>query len=316
MSRSPEYRPDASAAQLAEWAERILSQVRQQDRQADTTVVLSRTQRSTLAAQLPDDSELHRRLNIPTSGQRTIRFTAEELAQLCRLLIAPLQEARGRERNNLLKAVEKVAGGLNACLYTASPPSKAARRRRPPVAYQLSVTLLGVAPPVWRRFQVLDCSLAVLHQVIQDVMGWQNKHLHAFILDDTIYSDPETAAELGYRDNRQTKLSQVVARSTYQFKYQYDFASDWWHTLEIESQFQPEADAPFPLCLQGNRSCPPENVGGADAYRSFLQIINDPEHELHTPLLDWCGGWFDPEVFDIDHTNRVLRLRAEQHVTQ
>jgi len=296
-----------------------LSQVRQQERKtgtASTSVVLSRTQRCTLAAQLPRDSELHRRLNVPTSGQRTIRFTADELAQLCRLLIAPLQEARGRERNNLLKAVEKVAGGLNACLFTARPPSKTTRRKRPAVAYQLSVTLQGVTPPVWRRFQVVDCSLATLHHVIQDVMGWLGKHLHAFIIDDMIYSDSETAAELGYRDIHHTKLSQIVARGTYQFKYQYDFASDWWHTLEVESQFQPEPDAPFPHCLQGSRSCPPENVGGPDAYRSFLQIINDPEHELHSPLLDWCGGWFDPEVFDIEHTNRVLHLRAEQHVTQ
>ena len=47
--------------------------------------------------------------------------------------------------------------------------------------YQLKITLMGVRPQVWRRFQVPETTtLAQLHSVIQAVMGWEGYHLHQF----------------------------------------------------------------------------------------------------------------------------------------
>ena len=54
--------------------------------------------------------------------------------------------------------------------------------------YQLKVTLEGVRPPIWRRIQVKgDTKLGKLHDILQDVMGWTDSHLHDFRVGDARY---------------------------------------------------------------------------------------------------------------------------------
>jgi hypothetical protein len=66
-----------------------------------------------------------------------------------------------------------------------------ARTKEPGVVYQLKITLRDSRPPVWRRVQVKDCSLAKLHEVIQTCMGWSNSHLHAFEVGGEQYGEPD-----------------------------------------------------------------------------------------------------------------------------
>jgi hypothetical protein len=42
-------------------------------------------------------------------------------------------------------------------------------------------------------------------------------------------------------------------------------------------------------------------------YYYFLEAIQDPDHPEHEEMLEWEGGSFDPEAFDIDEVNRVLK---------
>jgi len=52
-----------------------------------------------------------------------------------------------------------------------------------PRIYILKITLLGSKPPIWRRIAVMsDISLFKLHNIIQRSMGWENYHLHEFII--------------------------------------------------------------------------------------------------------------------------------------
>ena len=62
-----------------------------------------------------------------------------------------------------------------------------------------------------------------------------------------------------------------------------------------------------PVCLAGARACPPEDVGGIGGYEDFLKAIGDPQHPEHQEFLDWIGGEFDPEAFDVDEVNEILR---------
>ena len=50
-----------------------------------------------------------------------------------------------------------------------------------------------------------------------------------------------------------------------------------------------------------------EDVGGPPGYSEFLQAINDPAHEEHDAMLEWCGGSFDPTAFRLDDVNDSLR---------
>jgi hypothetical protein len=63
----------------------------------------------------------------------------------------------------------------------------------------------------------------------------------------------------------------------------------------------------YPVCLAGKRACPPEDCGGPWGYPEFLEAIADPENERHDELLEWIGGEFDPEAFDVAAVNAELQ---------
>jgi pRiA4b ORF-3-like protein len=50
-----------------------------------------------------------------------------------------------------------------------------------------------------------------------------------------------------------------------------------------------------------------EDVGGIPGYEDFLEALKDANHPEHEEYLDWIGGDFDPEAFDVNEPNRLLR---------
>jgi len=174
--------------------------------------------------------------------------------------------------------------------------------------YQLKVTLKHIRPPIWRRVQVPgDIGLAALHGVIQTAMGWDDYHLYAFTVDgEPYYQDRETAMEIGGRIIGRTRLNQVVTREKAHFLYEYDFGDDWEHEILVEKIVPAEPGIQYPRCLAGKRACPPEDVGGVWGYEQFLEAIANPDDEEHDDLLQWAGGEFDPEAFDVERTDAAL----------
>lgn len=176
--------------------------------------------------------------------------------------------------------------------------------------YQLKVTLNGSKPPIWRRVLVSEnITLDSLHEILQIVMGWENYHLHMFTLDGQIYGDPEDDeyGDLGTQNETRYRLNQLSLREKSKFSYEYDFGDSWDHTLLVEKILAPEKGAQYPVCIKGKRACPPEDVGGVWGYEEFLEAIADPENEEHDEYLEWIGGEFDPEAFDLDEINEALR---------
>jgi hypothetical protein len=76
------------------------------------------------------------------------------------------------------------------------------------------------------------------------------------------------------------------------------------------SQLQPaESALKHPVCLSGERRCPPEDVGGVHGYQEFLVVIFDPKHEEFERMVHWAGGHFVDE-FDVKAVNQTLsRIR-------
>ncbi|GEA15841.1 plasmid pRiA4b ORF-3 family protein [Moorella sp. E308F] len=174
--------------------------------------------------------------------------------------------------------------------------------------YQFKVTLRDVHPPVWRRFQVTrDISLYRLHLVLQAVMGWWNYHLYQFIIRGTYYCDPDPEFDAEYVNARRVKLWQVLTRPRMKFLYEYDFGDGWEHELVLEKILPPAEGTPYPICLEGARACPPEDCGGSWGYARMLEILSNPDHEEYEETVEWLGGEFDPEAFDIEEVNRRLR---------
>ena len=74
-----------------------------------------------------------------------------------------------------------------------------------------------------------------------------------------------------------------------------------------------------PLCFDGERACPPEDVGGVAGYEELLAAIADPGHERHHELRRWyagmtCGqGELDPTHLDLDRVNGRLARPPRLH---
>jgi hypothetical protein len=178
------------------------------------------------------------------------------------------------------------------------------KQLKSPNAYQLKISLDHVTPAIWRRFVVdSDIKLPDLHKVIQTVMGWYNSHLHLFRINDRLYSFPDEEAFLDYIDYRKIRLNAVITKEKQKFHYDYDFGDGWEHTLALEKIVPKEKGTKYPICVDGKRSCPPEDCGGPGGYEDMLEIIKDPSDEQYEEMLDWLGGDFDAEGFDVDSVN-------------
>jgi hypothetical protein len=55
-------------------------------------------------------------------------------------------------------------------------------------------------------------------------------------------------------------------------------------------------------------SQPPEDVGGVWGYQDFLDVVRDPRHPEHEDMVEWIGGEFDPQAFDVRGVNGALQL--------
>jgi Plasmid pRiA4b ORF-3-like protein len=176
--------------------------------------------------------------------------------------------------------------------------------------YQLRVSLADVTPVVWRRVQLPGgFTLDRLHRVIQYAMGWQDYHLHSFEVDGVQYGEPDPDGELALRDELDVRLDAVAAKGS-RFLYTYDFG-DWWeHEIVVEDVFGAEPDERYPVCVAGERACPPEDVGGAFGYAELLAALEDPAHPRHEPMRSLVGGAFDPGAFEPDRATTLLRRLA------
>lgn len=173
--------------------------------------------------------------------------------------------------------------------------------------YQLKVTLKGSKPPIWRRIQVSgDDSLGKLHAILQIAMGWYGCHLHMFEIHGKEYGEPNRDLELDFNDERKTKLHQIL-KDKDAFVYQYDFGDDWMHQVVVEKIVPKEKGTQYPVCVAGGRACPPEDCGGIWGYKDFLEAIENPKHPEHENMIEWVGGRFDPEAFNLESINNVLK---------
>jgi hypothetical protein len=182
--------------------------------------------------------------------------------------------------------------------------------RGPTSVHQLKVTLTGIRPPIWRRLQVSSSiNLRRLHDVIQEAMGWTQSHLYQFEIGGVEFGEPDDEFGMPIRSAKATPLRKIAPDPGVAFSYEYDFGDSWEHRIEVEKVLPPEPGVPYPRCLAGKRACPPEDVGGIFGYEEFLQAIRDPKHPEHDAMLEWVGGAFDPEAFDLRAvTERLAHL--------
>lgn len=267
---------------------------------------LTGAQRRVVAELFPD---LTPRLLLDTANQRTLQFTRSEMktiSQACRAAVSKAES--GMERNSLRHVVEAAEQAIET--FTEGGIARIPATER---VYQFKITLKGIKPPIWRRIQTKDCTLDTLHEHIQTAMGWTNSHLHQFEINGVRHGDPQLLYE-GWEDEEppvnslRTKISTIVPADgkRFRFDYEYDFGDGWEHDVFFEGCLRAEKGTRYPLCIEGERACPSEDVGGTYGYYEYLEAMADPNHEQHEEFMEWRGP-YDPEAFDAHTATKEMR---------
>ena len=178
--------------------------------------------------------------------------------------------------------------------------------------YQIQIALTRFKPKIWRRLLIpSDLLLADFHMIIQISMGWTNSHLHQFIKNRTFYTermpDDDTWGEMNNVDYKKIKISDLLKKEKEKIVYEYDFGDGWEHDVLLEKILPGDEKRKFLICLAGKMHCPPEDCGGVWGYADLLEILKNPKHEEYDSYMEWLGGEFDPEHFDKDEVNKMLR---------
>jgi len=177
------------------------------------------------------------------------------------------------------------------------------------LVFQFKIVLNHTIPSVWRRIVVpSDYTFWALHVAIQDAMGWQDCHLHEFkITDPRINSqlsigipDKDIVDDPQFLAGWEIAIAELLSLANPEAFYIYDFG-DWWeHTVTFEKLLNSQPSIVYPVCVAGERACPPENSGGPHGYKQFVEAMEDPSHESHEQYREWFIGEFDADKFDPD----------------
>lgn len=173
------------------------------------------------------------------------------------------------------------------------------------------IALEHIKPKIWRTFKVDETEdFFSFHQIIQVVMGWENAHLFEFhvgkrriglVPDEDELWDVDEDVE----DSEAITLDQLKLRVGDKLRYIYDFGDSWEHQLEVLEIREESLESP--VCLDGARSCPPEDCGGVPGYISLLEVMKNPGTPDYEEMVDWLGDDFNPELFDLEETNELLQ---------
>ena len=260
-------------------------------------VKLTEVQRQVIANLCPD---LLPRLKLAEKNQRTVAFGQSELQRVINAAQESLPKTKGPRRIALKKIIN-----------IEEPRRRHTSLVPPATIYQFKITLTGSKPPIWRRIQVRDCTLADFHNHIQGAMGWMDSHLHEFNIGGERYSAPPPMmdpSEFDTIDATTVRLSELISgHEKFRCQYLYDFGDCWEHQIELEKVCAAEAKASYPRCVDGERASPPEDCGGIWGFYEFVEAVTDRKHPEYQERKEWYGGSFNPNAFDKQKASREMR---------
>jgi hypothetical protein len=183
--------------------------------------------------------------------------------------------------------------------------------------YILHISIEKIHPPIWRKLRVPgNCTLRMLHYLMQVTFGWESYHLHSFYVGTREYTDLELIDDFIDQEpleDRETFLDDLELTENNTFLYVYDYGDNWRHIVHVESVLSnmevPEAERACCVCLDGERAGPPEDCGGPGGYEDLINVLTMPEECMDDDDIDtktWAGD-YDPEAFEVVTINRRIR---------
>ncbi len=162
---------------------------------------------------------------------------------------------------------------------------------------QFKTTLTGIRPPIWRRVLVPErLFLSGVHDVIQEVMGWTDSHLHDFHWREERFGvpDPEFDEEQVVDEDMVT-LKALGLSVKDRLHYLYDFGDGWEHVLTVEKVLEARVNTVHLESSCAILSFHPLNRRCAEGPDRFRPSLWDPLNRLHQ-----CGR-ADPDGTAVLH---------------
>lgn len=151
--------------------------------------------------------------------------------------------------------------------------------------YQFHVLLLEISPAIWRWLLVRsDATIADLHYALQIVMGWDDSHLHRFVLHGNEFGVSQPGGICFTTDPLQLTIADWRLRPKERFLYEYDFHANWCHQVRLEQILPLDPSRNYPWCLAGARQVPPEYCSGP--WDFMAQCEQRPSWRLGLRLLE------------------------------
>lgn len=184
------------------------------------------------------------------------------------------------------------------------------------MVYICRIELDEIKPKIWREFQFHpDVTFHQLHKIIQVVMGWENCHLYEFHVNERVIGLPapsfEHMEDREVLNARRESVQKHVYEESAFFTYVYDFGDDWRHTVTLIKIDSSTSD-PAPLCLDGARSCPQEDVGGVLGHQHMLEVLFTPNHPERDQFIGWVREGYAPEHFSCEEVNLELLMQKDK----
>jgi len=176
--------------------------------------------------------------------------------------------------------------------------------------YEIKVELKEIKPAIWRILRVRpQTSLSRLHKVLQKAMGWTNSHLHLFEIDGQVYSEGGIDWESDIQDYQGMRLDKIFTEGRTSFLYEYDPGDSWRHDITLLGAVEGEPEEKI-ACIGGPGPALLKTAAVPQDTMTYWWLLSDPDHEEHDAMLDWVGGKYDPNAFNIAAVDRALkRLR-------
>lgn|GEM_PF-857794 len=183
--------------------------------------------------------------------------------------------------------------------------------------YQLKIELTGSHPKIWRRVTVpSNTPFDLLHDIIQISMGWQDKYPFEFNINKTRVRDFGAELDMGDdpcdRDAMDTVLNELVTMVMTRFTYVYNFDDRWEHQITLEKILPSDEVSEHPVCIGGERACPPDDCGGISRYKDTIHMSEHEKRQEQNFTKTQAVEPEDVEAFNIEEVNAKLRRYADE----
>jgi len=181
----------------------------------------------------------------------------------------------------------------------------------------LRIELKDTDPVIWRQVEApTSITLKVLHDIIQQTVGWLDYHLWEFTIGKQRYGLPmeEDWGTAPRKEAAKVRLRDVLQPKKTVIDYVYDFGDNWEHRIIVTDIRPGDPDLSYPRYIDGEGNGPPEDCGGVPGFYDMLEARSDPDHPSHADAIKWLDD-YDPNTIDEEPIKYALLRIARRRNT-